>query len=199
MTIHYSGQMDTKAEPLENGIASRLRVEREARNWSLAVLAEKSTVSKAMISKIERSESSPTTAVLGRLCAAFGLTLSSFLTRAEGQGGTLSRAASQPSWRDPENGMVRRLISPTAGGAVEIVSIDLPAGAEISFPAAMYASFQQTVWVQGGELRIAEGAVQNHLKPGDCLELGPPSTVTFRNEGLTPCQYIVAATKRDGS
>lgn len=189
--------MITKTDSLSDGIANRLRAEREARSWSLAALAEKSTVSKAMISKIERGESSPTTAVLGRLCAAFGLTLSTFLTRAEGQGGSLRRALSQPSWQDPDTGMVRRLISPSAGGAIEIVSIDLPKGAEVVFPAAMYATFQQTVWVQTGELCITEGAVQNRLKPGDCLELGPPSSVTFRNDSAGHCTYIVAATKRD--
>ena len=56
-------------------LAQRLKAEREARNWSLAELAERSGVSKAMISKIERDEVSPTAALLGRLSGAFGLSL----------------------------------------------------------------------------------------------------------------------------
>ena len=51
----------------EKRLAQRLRDEREQRGWSLGDLAERSGVSKAMLSKIERSEASPTAALLGRL------------------------------------------------------------------------------------------------------------------------------------
>ena len=56
-------------DPTE-GLARRLRLEREARGWSLAELAARSGVSKAMISKIERDEVSPTAALLGRTSGA---------------------------------------------------------------------------------------------------------------------------------
>jgi transcriptional regulator with XRE-family HTH domain len=82
-------------------IAARIREEREARDWSLADLAERSGVSRAMISKIERSEASPTAALLGRLSGAFGLTLSSLLARAELHSGRVLRANEQPQWKDP--------------------------------------------------------------------------------------------------
>tara|TARA_B100001964_G_C14177020_1_gene574296 strand:- start:54 stop:347 length:294 start_codon:yes stop_codon:yes gene_type:complete len=72
--------MSTIEDNLTEGIAARVSKEREARKWSLADLANHSEVSKAMISKIKRGESSPATAVLGRLCGAFGLTLSTFQT-----------------------------------------------------------------------------------------------------------------------
>ncbi|WP_426105400.1 helix-turn-helix domain-containing protein [Massilia sp. TSP1-1-2] len=45
-------------------IAERIRLERDARGWSLAQLAERAGVSKATISKIEREEVSPTVALL---------------------------------------------------------------------------------------------------------------------------------------
>src|ERR1700719_1549822 len=83
-------------------IAGRLRLERENRGWSLAHLAERSGVSKATISKIEREEVSPTAVILVRLAGAFDLTLAGLLLRAEGEGRRLSRAADQPVWRDPE-------------------------------------------------------------------------------------------------
>ncbi len=106
--------MSTIEDNLTEGIAARVSKEREACKWSLADLANHSEFSKAMISKIKRGESSPATAVLGRLCGAFGLTLSTFLTRVESQTG-LVRASKQPSWTDPETGCVRTLISPSAG------------------------------------------------------------------------------------
>src|SRR5579871_4735492 len=91
-------------------IAARLRLERDSRGWSLADLADRSGVSKAMISKIEREEVSPTAVILVRLAGAFDLTLAGLLLRAEGAGDRLSRATEQPLWRDPETGYLRRQI-----------------------------------------------------------------------------------------
>ncbi len=53
----------------------RLRGERLARGWTIDRLAEGSGVSRAMISKIERGESSPTAVVLGKLSAALQLSM----------------------------------------------------------------------------------------------------------------------------
>src|ERR1041384_8313720 len=45
-----------------------------------------------------------------------------------------------------------------------------------------YAFARQLVWVLGGTLTFIEGDVAHTLAAGDCLELGPPSDCTFRNE-----------------
>ncbi|HLK23510.1 MAG TPA: helix-turn-helix transcriptional regulator, partial [Caulobacteraceae bacterium] len=92
----------------EAGIAERVRLEREARGWSLADAAERSGVSKATISKIERREASPTAVTLVRLASAFDLTLAGLLARAEASQGPLVRAADQPLWSDPATGYIRR-------------------------------------------------------------------------------------------
>src|SRR4029450_91932 len=103
---------------LDGRIAARVLAERTSRGWSLEQLAERSGVSRAMISKIEREGSSPTAAVLGRCAAAFGLTLSQLLARAE-QGATrlLNREAEQERWRDPDTGFERRGLTPPGSTA----------------------------------------------------------------------------------
>src|SRR6187549_836743 len=108
-------------------IARRLRLERDARGWSLADLAERSGVSKATISKIEREEMSPTAVILVRLAGAFDLTLAGLLLRAEG-GARLSRAADQPIWRDPATGYLRRQVFSRPDHPVEVVQVEMPAG-----------------------------------------------------------------------
>ena len=60
----------------------RLRVER---GLTLDQLADLSGVSRAMISRIERSEASPTAALLARLCSALGVSLSVFFASTEGE------------------------------------------------------------------------------------------------------------------
>jgi transcriptional regulator with XRE-family HTH domain len=174
------------------GLAARLRLERETRGWSLGDLAERSGVSKAMISKIERGEASPTAALLGRLSGAFGLTLSVLLARAEARAGRLSRAAEQARWQDPATGYVRREVTPASAAPLELVRVELPARSCVPFPASAFTFIRQVILVLEGKLIFQEGETTHELAPGDCLALGPPSDCTFRNPGARPCEYLVA-------
>src|SRR3974390_181124 len=155
--------MDTLVDNLSQRLAHRLRLERDSRGWSLADLAQRSGVSKATISKIERAEVSPTAVVLVRLASAFDLTLAGLMLRAERQGGRFSRASDQPIWRDPETGYVRRQVFSHPDHPVEIVRVELPARQHVTLPASSYAHIRQLVRVQSGNLVITEGGERHVL------------------------------------
>ena len=184
--------MNTFVDDSSSKLARRIRVEREARGWSLAELAERSGVSKAAISKIEREEVSPTAVILVRIAGAFNLTLAGLLVRAEAGGGRVSRAEDQPVWRDPGTDYVRRQVWCRPDHPLELVQVELPAGRQVEFPASSYANIRQAVWVTTGELVIHEGGERHVLRPGDCLGFGPPSPVVMANQGRGPCSYVVA-------
>jgi len=183
--------MDTEVDDTSAQLARRIRFEREARGWSLADLAARSGVSKAAISKIEREEASPTATVLVRLASAFDLTLAGLLIRAEG-GDRVVRAADQPVWRDPESGYSRRQVHARPDHPVELVEVELPAGARVRLPAASYAHIRQVVWVREGRLTVIEDGVRRDLGPGDCIGFGPPAETVFACDGTGPCRYVVA-------
>jgi transcriptional regulator with XRE-family HTH domain len=178
-------------DELERRIGARVRLERESRGWSLTELAQRSGVSRAMVHKIERGESSPTATVLARLSGAFSLTMSALIARAETQGGRLLRRVDQPEWTDPATGYVRRHVSPQSDLPLDLVHVDLPAGARIAMPASAYAFGRQLIWVLAGELVFIEGAQRHEMGQGDCLELGPPADCEFRNESDEACRYAV--------
>ena len=184
--------MDTIIDDLSARLAHRLRLERDSRGWSLADLAERSGVSKAAISKIERAEVSPTAVILVRLASAFDLTLAGLMLRAEGQGGRLSRAAEQPVWRDPETGYLRRQVFIRPDHPVEIIRVEMPARQRVTLPTSSYAHIRQALWVLSGALVITEGGERHELGTGDCLGFGPPAEVTFANETNAPSTYVVA-------
>ena len=188
--------MDLHEQQTAAAIAERIRLEREERGWSLSELAERSGVSKAMISKIERCEASPTATVLGRLSGAFGLPLSRLLALAEQASERLIRADGQAIWKDPETGYTRRAISPATGNGLELLEVTLPAGVRIPYPASAFAFQRQQIWVTGGELEFAEGEVVHHLRQGDCLELGSPQPCVFFNPGKVEARYVIALTRR---
>jgi len=175
-------------------LAAALQAARQARDLSVHALAEASGVSRAMIGKVERGEAQPTAALLGRLSAALGLTLSELLARVEaGEPPRLVRAADQPVWQDPETGYRRRAVSPRIDGPVQLVEVDLPAGARVHYPADAYAFIDQQIWVLDGTLVFDEGAARHLLGPGDCLELGDPVPCTFATD--TGCRYVVAVSR----
>jgi transcriptional regulator with XRE-family HTH domain len=183
--------MTTILDEVGDRIASRLRLERASRGWSLADLAEHSGVSKATISKIERAEVSPTAAVLVRIAGAFDLTLAGLMLRAEGQGERLTRAGDQPIWRDPETGYLRKQVFSRPDHPLEIIWVELPAGKRVALPASSYARIRQAVWVESGRLVIVEAGERHELRTGDCLGFGAPSEVSFANETTAPCVYVV--------
>ena len=191
--------MNTIEDSINQRISARIRIERESRGWSLTELAERAGVSRAMIHKIERGESSPTATLLGRLSGAFGISMSTLIARAEMQEGKLLRFADQPVWHDPQTHYLRRHVSPRSDLPIDLVQISLPAGSDVPMPAASYALARQLIWLQQGELVFVEGGVRHEMKAGDCLELGPPNDCRFINETQETCVYLVVRLNHAGT
>jgi len=172
---------------LTTALAHGLRTEREGRGWSLAELAERSGVSRAMISKVERGEASPTAALLGRLVAAFGMTLSMLLAKVEGTApeGRLQRWPDQPVWRDPATGYLRRAVT-VPGAEPEIVEVVLPAGGRVDYPAASYAGRAHAVLVLEGRLLSTRARRATTCEGGTLSSWGLPPTAPTRTKATHP-------------
>lgn len=175
-------------------LAETVRLARSERGLSVAALADRSGVSRAMITKIERSEAQPTAVLLGRLSAALGLTLSQLVARAEGDAERLRPRDLQPTWADPETGYVRRAVT-APGEPVEVVEVSMPGGASVTYDAAAYFR-HHVLWVLAGRLEVTEGAHQHRLSTGDCLTLGPPARCTYANPTSRTTRYAVLLAAR---
>nr|WP_207625902.1 helix-turn-helix domain-containing protein [Burkholderia gladioli] len=186
----------TIVDDIDQRIGARIRAERESRGWSLTNLAENSGVSRAMIHKIERGESSPTATSLAKLAGAFNLSMSTLLALAELEDGRLLRVDDQPVWVDPQSGYVRRHVSPKSVSPLTLVEIDLPPGAGIPMPASAYLNMRQLIWVLDGTLVFVEGGERHELQAGDCLEIGPPADCEFRNDSAANCKYAVIVLRK---
>ncbi|WP_395396166.1 XRE family transcriptional regulator (plasmid) [Novosphingobium sp. BL-8A] len=183
----------TDQSDFDSRLGARIKAERKSRGWSLDILAERASVSRAMIHKVEKGDSSPTANLLGKLSGAFGLSISTLMARAEAAQGRLMRREDQPVWTDPASGYVRLHVSPCSEMPIDLVRITLPPGASVPMPASAYAFLRQLIWVLEGELLFVEGDTRHHLSTGDCLELGPPVDCDFRNEAARACEYGIIA------
>lgn len=189
-----SDEKSNKEDRINVRIGQKVRQERETRGWSLTELAEHSGVSRAMIHKIERGESSPTATLLARLSGAFDMSMSQLIALAEVRPGTLVRYENQAVWQDPESGYIRRHVSP-GHLPVDIVSIELPANTAVPMPLISYLSRRQLIWVLEGKLTFEEGLHSFKMLTGDCLELGDPADCVFKNETDEMCRYAVVVLK----
>jgi transcriptional regulator with XRE-family HTH domain len=178
---------------IDTRLGDRIRGARLSQNLSLDGLAERSGVSRAMISKIERAESSPTAALLGRLCAGLGISLASLFEKEAQRGAPLSRAAEQPVWRDPATGYLRRDVAPRGTGSpVEIVDVTFPPGARVTFDRPWTSrGSDQHLWLFEGRLELTVGDTTHVLEAGDCLHMRLDRTITYHNPTDRPIRYAV--------
>lgn len=184
-------------QPPEALISRRVREERSKRGWTLVQLAERAKVSRAMISKIERAESSPTAVLLARLADALGLSLTSLMSERPRSRPALRRVHDQPHWRDPSTGYVRRLVSPAGeDGDTEVVAIDLPAGVTISFEASGNLRTDEQVVLLEGQLRLEVGESSFDLAPGDCARIAVDQRLAFSSIGHSAARYLVVMRQR---
>jgi len=178
---------------IEQRIARGVKLRREQLGLSANDLAERSGVSRAMVSKIERLDVSPTAALLGRLCNGLGITLSSLIASAETSAGPpIARAAEQPVWRDPDTGLRRTMISPrNTGSRLELVQVELPGGAEVRYDAQHHTNYDQHVWVLRGRLTLTIEEEDIDLRAGDCIRSRVDVAAAFANRGRGACRYLV--------
>jgi transcriptional regulator with XRE-family HTH domain len=181
------------AEPdIDGRIAARIRGLRTERGLTLDGLASLADVSRAMLSRIERGESSPTAQLLNKVCGGLGVTLSALFAETERPASPLARRADQPTWRDPQSHYLRRNVSPAeTGSSVDIVEIEFPPGQSVAFANDRVAGKDQHIWALDGALELELGDETFRLEKGDCFFMRFGQPIRFRNPSKQPIRYAV--------
>ncbi len=178
---------------VEQRITERLARLRSERGWPLDVVAERTCISRATLSRLERGELSPTAAMLGKLCSAYGWTLSRLMAEAETRPPSLVPAQQQTEWKDPESGYRRRAVSPPSPDLRgELVEVRLPPRATVAFDTSPVAGLEHHLWMLAGSLRLEVEGTPFDLRPGDCLRYVLAGSTRFQNTGKGDARYLVA-------
>lgn len=182
----------TTPKAVPQSFAERLFELRKREGWSRQQLAERAGVSQGMINKLERGQSSPTIEMVGKLSAAFGMTVSEIVAQPATTDLRVARHAQRASFFDPKTRLSRETVSPDgANTGMDVTKVVLPPHAEVGFPAEAYTFVSQLIWVLDGELTMVCGSDTEVLGAGDCMSLGPPTAVTFRNATDRYATYVV--------
>ncbi|MER6977882.1 helix-turn-helix domain-containing protein [Streptomyces carpinensis] len=183
-------------DPVDARLGARLAALRAERGWSLGELAERSGVSRSTLSRAERAETSPTAALLNRLCHVYGRTMSQLLSEIETEHAPLVRAAEQTVWEDRASGFVRRSVSPPHPGLRgELVEGRLSPGADIAYDRPPVPGLEQHIWVLEGRLEVTAQDIEHGLTRGDCLRLRVWGPTRFRCPGPEDARYVLAVVR----
>ena len=191
--LEPAGPSGGGAEPIERRMARRLAALRAERGWTLEDLAGRTAMSRATLSRVERCELSPTATMLNTLCAQYGWTASRLMAEAESGPPTVIRAGEQITWKDPETGYVRRVVSPPHPNLRgELVEVRLPAGAVVSYEVSPVAGLEHHLWMLEGMLTLDVEGTRFRLGTGDCVRYALAGPSRFACGSRRGARYVVA-------
>lgn len=161
---------------------------------SLEQLADRSDVSRSMLSAIERGEKAPTIVVLHRVANGLGLTMTRLLEEERAGSIIVNRRDDQAVVRDPAGWERRNLAPATAGSDFEFMRTSIPAGVDAgSYPPHPPGS-REFVAVETGVLRLTIGSTVIELCAGDSVAYDADVHHAFLNPGQTDCVYYLTVT-----
>ncbi|MGW1743553.1 helix-turn-helix domain-containing protein [Nocardia sp. NPDC001965] len=189
-----------QVDDLVGAFGDNVRRRREAAGLTLDQLSTQSSVSRAMLSKVERGEKSPTIGIASRIAYALDASLSDLIgapVAAASGAAVVMRKDDRPVFRDPETGFERHIVSaaPGAGGA-EMVIHYLPAQVSTGLLPAYPTGTEKQLVVLEGALTVAIGGISETLNTGDSLFFQADASHGFANRTNAPCEYIMVISRR---
>ncbi len=165
---------------------------RRERELTLDRLAERSGVSRAMISKLERGEKNPTLVVAAKVAEGLGVTLSQLVGIEERREVVLVACGRRMVMRDPETGFERQLLSPSFGNrGLEFVRNVIPEGAASGEFPPHRRGVEEYIVVEKGRLRAVLAGEAHVLEEGDAVYFEADVTHRFENAGSEECSYYL--------
>jgi len=193
----------SKGDPVGRAFGDRVRLAREQAGLTLEQFAKLSGVSRAMLSKVERGEKSPTIGIAKRIAHALGTPFSTLMgdDGAARRAFALVRKAERQVFRDEQTGFERYLLSPVMPGLpVEVVLHHLPPKTSTGKMPPYHSGIGKHVLVFRGRIVVGVGTVETVLEEGDSLYFDADVAHWIENRATRPAEYhlIISASQTGG-
>jgi transcriptional regulator with XRE-family HTH domain len=173
-------------------LGERVRSLRRERGLTLDLLSQRSGVSRAMISKLERGEKNPTLVVAAKVAEGLGVSLSQLVGVEERREVIVVRRQQRMVMRDPGTGFERQLLSPSFGGRrIEFLRNVVPEGSSSGEFPPHRRGVEEYIVVEKGRLLAVLGGEDYLLEEGDALYFEADVSHRFDNAGEGDCSYYL--------
>lgn len=190
---------DSSDDDISAALGARIKDWRMKASLTLEELSQRCGVSRAMLSKVERGEKSPTLPIVIRIAGGFGRSLSELLGAELDQADVaVIRASERLSYRDPETGFERWVLSPAhLDNGVEVVLHRIPPGRSTGVLPPYSVPTEKYIVVSEGQLTVYVGERPHVLKAGDSMYFEVKSPYRFdNNDGHLPCSYYMMIVRK---
>ena len=184
--------MPPAAQSTPPNVGTFVRRQRRARGLTLEELADRSGVSKSMLSQIERDQTNPTLATVWRLCESLGVTIEAFFGQDERTDSVEVLAAhATPSIRSADGGCELRILGPLdLGGQMEWYDMRARPGAELNSQPHEIGTMEHLTVLEGA-LVVESGGELRSLSAGETARYRADRLHAIRNEGEEPAQALL--------
>lgn len=184
---HFDSPTSPAIEPINEFVGKRVKKLRAQRHWSLEELATASSVSRSMLSEIERERANPTLGVAARIARAFGLTLQDLLHGAEKPSARIQViSGSDPAqiFRDDRDCIIRTLSPLHLEKEIELYQVTLHPGASLrSQP--HFEGTREFITVHTGDILVESASGSEKLGSGDSATYAADVPHALSNPGQT--------------
>jgi transcriptional regulator with XRE-family HTH domain len=181
-------------DAISTTLGLRIKALRTQRELTLEELSQRSSVSRAMLSKVERGEKSPTLPIIIRIAGGLECSLSTLLGAEPNQSGVaLIRAHERLFFRDPNTGFERWVLSPAhLDNGFEFVLHRIPPGQSTGLLPPYSVPTEKYISVSEGQLTVYIDKSRHILNAGDSMYFGVNSPYCFANndDRLACCYYM---------
>ena len=192
-----TGRAGWVRDPISREFGDRVRSLRERTGLTLEQLASRSKVSRAMLSKVERGEKSPTIGLAMRISHAVGGSLSALLNGEQPRHPVAVRSRKERfRFADEESGLTREIMSPTVeGSSVEILRHTLAAGSTSGILPPYPPGTEKYIIVERGDLVLVRAGERTRLREGDTMFFEADVEHVFEAPRGVASEYLVITSR----
>ena len=179
--------------PFNSDLGSNVYKLRSQQKWTLDELAERSKVSRAMLSDIERGVKNPTIKVVCQIAETFGYTVSQLIgeDEIEEKKFVITRRDERHVVVEPGTGVQRHLLSRDfVKKGLEIILYIIPPGQTGSFPAHRHDTMEHITVIEGN-LKYFIGDKKGILREGDSVFFAANLDHDFYNSGTEHSHFFL--------
>ena len=189
LMMHYAALVDNNASELSAAIGAKVRSERQAREWTLDQLAEKSGVSRRMLINVEQGTANPSVTTLLRVSDALGIGLQALVAVHQTKPVKVVRANSAPAlWTGEGGGRGVLLAGTTPPDVLELWDWTLAPGDRHDSEAHVRGT-KEILQVREGAVTVTVGDQSEVLEVDDAVSFVSDVPHSYANEGTVPARF----------